>query len=213
MQLKKASSSKSPFTTGLKTACLTIALTTYLTAGGAWAADQGARHHAQGQYDAVTATYVVVEGDDLVVIGERFEIPVEDLKAQNKLASNEIEVGQKLVVATSAPADAPQITGVLGSPSATTTISGKATSAARSEVRRGDQGKGLGVQSLVAAARRAAQGRAQRAAHHDGRPGFRCTEHLRRRHPHAGHGSHREEPGCATRTSIRRRCAHRRGRR
>jgi LysM repeat protein len=31
------------------------------------------------------------------VIGERFEIPVEDLKAQNKLASNEIEVGQKLV--------------------------------------------------------------------------------------------------------------------
>lgn len=31
------------------------------------------------------------------MIGERFEIPVEDLKAQNKLASNEIEVGQKLV--------------------------------------------------------------------------------------------------------------------
>ena len=44
---------------------------------------------------------------------------------------------------------------------------------------------------LVGAARRAAEGRAQRIAHHDGRPGLRCTEHLRRRHSHACHGSHR----------------------
>ena len=45
----------------------------------------------------------------------------------------------------------------------------KATSAARSEFRRRDQGEGLGVEAVVGAARRAAEGRAQRAAHHDGR--------------------------------------------
>jgi LysM repeat protein len=32
----------------------------------------------------------VVEGDDLIAISERFEIPVDALKAQNNLASNEI---------------------------------------------------------------------------------------------------------------------------
>ncbi len=46
---------------------------------------------------------------------------------------------------------------------------------------------------MVAAARRAAEGRAQRAAHHDGRCRLRRAEHLRRRHPDAGTGSHREE--------------------
>jgi hypothetical protein len=39
-----------------------------LAAGTAQAADLGPRHHAQGQYDAATATYGVVEGDELVVI-------------------------------------------------------------------------------------------------------------------------------------------------
>ena len=102
MQLKKASFSKAPFTTGLKIACSVLALTACLAAGSAQAANQGSRHHAQGQYDTVTATYVVVEGDELAAIGERFEIPVDALKAQNKLSSDEIEVGQKLVVAASA---------------------------------------------------------------------------------------------------------------
>ncbi|MBK8754506.1 MAG: sulfatase-like hydrolase/transferase [Candidatus Competibacteraceae bacterium] len=101
-----------------------------LAASAVQATDQGLRHHARGQYDAVTATYVVIEGDELVAISERFEVPVDALKAQNKLASDEVKVGQKLVVADSVGAiagkmaDAPQITGTPGSPSATTTISG-----------------------------------------------------------------------------------------
>ena len=69
----------------------------------------------------------------------------------------------------------------------------KTASAARSEVRRGDQGKGLGVEGLVGAARRAAEGRAQRAAHHDGRCGLRRAGHVRRRRSDTGAGSHREE--------------------
>jgi len=101
MQLKKTLFSKSPFTTGLKTSCSVLALTACLAAGGAQAADKGSRNHARGQYDTVTATYVVVEGDDLVAISERFEIPVDALKEQNKLPSNEVKVGQKLVVSAS----------------------------------------------------------------------------------------------------------------
>lgn len=75
-------------------------LSLLLCLGGVQAADQGPRHHAQGQYDTATATYVVVEGDDLIEIAERFGIAVDELKAQNKLASDQIEVGQKLVIAT-----------------------------------------------------------------------------------------------------------------
>ena len=44
----------------------------------------------------------------------------------------------------------------------------------------------------MGAARRAAEGRAQRAAHHDGRRRLRRAGHVRRRHPDAGTGSHRE---------------------
>ncbi|MDS4020041.1 MAG: LysM peptidoglycan-binding domain-containing protein [Candidatus Competibacter sp.] len=76
-----------------------LALTACLAAGAAQAADQGPRHHPKSRYD--TATYTVVEGDELIVIGERFEVPVSALKAQNKLASDEVKVGQKLVVAAS----------------------------------------------------------------------------------------------------------------
>ena len=101
MSLKKTPFSKAPFATGLKTACSVLALTACLAAGAAQVADQGPRHHAKGQYDTVTATYTVVEGDELIVIGERFQIPVDALKAQNKLASDEVKVGQKLVVAAS----------------------------------------------------------------------------------------------------------------
>lgn len=76
-------------------------------AGGALAADQGARHHAQGQFDNLTATYVVAEGDELLAIAERFAIPLDDLKAQNRLASDRIRVGQRLIVGAMLPAAEP----------------------------------------------------------------------------------------------------------
>jgi len=69
----------------------------------------------------------VVEGDDLDAIAERFGVTATELQEQNKLTSSKIEVGQKLVVASSSAGkesdNTSQITGVLGSPSATTTIS------------------------------------------------------------------------------------------
>jgi arylsulfatase len=102
MSLKKTPFPNAPFTKGIKTAGSVLALTACLAAGAAQAADQGARHHAKGQYDTVTATYGVVEGDELIVIGERFQIPVETLKEQNKLASDEIKPGQKLTIAAKA---------------------------------------------------------------------------------------------------------------
>ena len=46
---------------------------------------------------------------------------------------------------------------------------------------------------MVGATRRAAEGRAQRAAHHDGRRRLRRAGHVRRRRSDAGPGSHREE--------------------
>ena len=82
----------------LGTFALAVGLAGCLAVGNAVAADQGPRLHAEGEYDTVTATYVIVEGDDLAAIGERFEVSVDDLKAQNRLTSNEIEVGQRLVV-------------------------------------------------------------------------------------------------------------------
>src|SRR5512139_394283 len=86
---------------------LALAVLACLVFGSVQAADKGPRHHARGEYDTVTYTYVVVEGDDLVAISERFEIPVEDLKAQNQLSSNELKPGQKLVVATTGGPDSP----------------------------------------------------------------------------------------------------------
>ena len=71
---------------------------------------------------AATATYGVVAGDDLDAIAQRFGVAVTELKESNKLGSNVIEAGQKLVIAADASVGAVQITGVLGSPSATTTI-------------------------------------------------------------------------------------------
>ncbi|MCB1770495.1 MAG: sulfatase-like hydrolase/transferase, partial [Candidatus Competibacteraceae bacterium] len=69
----------------------------------------------------------MVEGDDLDAIAERFGVTATELQEQNKLTSSKIEVGQKLVVASSSAGkesdNTSQITGVLGSPSATTTIS------------------------------------------------------------------------------------------
>ena len=59
---------------------LGLGLGTAFSLGVGTIEDTGPRHHAQGQYDTVTATYVVVEGDDLIAIGERFQIPVDALK-------------------------------------------------------------------------------------------------------------------------------------
>ena len=72
-----------------------------------------------------------LKADDLVAISERFEIPVDALKVQNKLPSSAVKASQKLVVAEGASAaagkmaDAPQITGTPGAPSATVTLDGK----------------------------------------------------------------------------------------
>ena len=59
---------------GLHAAASALALAALLAASGAQAADKGPRAHAEGKYDVATATYVVVEGDDLFAISERFEI-------------------------------------------------------------------------------------------------------------------------------------------
>jgi len=58
-----------------------------LVAFGALAADQGFRHHARGDNDSVAAIDVVVEGDDLIEIAERFETRVEALRGDNNLSS------------------------------------------------------------------------------------------------------------------------------
>ena len=89
-------------------------------------------------------------------------------------------------------AEAQQTTGMPGSPERHRHDRRQTTPAAADAVRRRDQGEGQGFQALVAAARRAAQGRAERAAHHDRRPGLRRVGHLRRRHPDAGDGPHRQ---------------------
>jgi LysM repeat protein len=39
------------------------------------------------QFDTVTTTYPVVEGDDLIEIGESFEVSVDEPKAPNTLTS------------------------------------------------------------------------------------------------------------------------------
>ena len=82
--------------------------------------------------------------------------------------SRSMLAGAGLLALSCVSALAQQVTGVPGSPERHHHDRRKTTSAARSEIRRGDQGEGLGVDALVAAARRAAEGRAQRAAHHDG---------------------------------------------
>jgi arylsulfatase len=105
-----------------------LALLACLAFGAVQAADQGPRRYAEGAFDAATGAYTVVKGDELAAIAQRFGVTVAELKAQNKLASDEIKSDQKLVMATgtteAGPSGAPQITGVPGSPSATTTIPG-----------------------------------------------------------------------------------------
>ena len=81
-----------------------VSILVCLSASILQAADLGPRHHAQGQYDAATATYTVVAGDDLAAIAARFGIELANLKSLNTLKSDLIEVGQKLVVSTAPPA-------------------------------------------------------------------------------------------------------------
>jgi hypothetical protein len=78
---------------------LTAAITLGLALGSAQAADSGARRHAQGGYDAANATYTVAEGDRLSAIAERFGMTIDAIKADNKLQSDEIGVGESLVLA------------------------------------------------------------------------------------------------------------------
>ena len=101
--MKKPAILKPPFTTKFKAAWSVLALTACLSIGSAQAADQGSRHHAKGEYDTVTATYEVVEGDELIVIGERFQVPLDTLKAENNLTSDVIKPRQKLTITTGAP--------------------------------------------------------------------------------------------------------------
>ena len=91
------------------------------------------------------------------------------------------------------PAVAQEVTGELGSPGATTTIDGKQLPPPDPAFGGVIKEKASESTALVGAARRAAEGRAQRAADHDGRSGLRRAGHIRRRHPDAGHGSHRQQ--------------------
>ena len=84
-----------------KMVCLAVVLLAGLVAGGARAADRGPLKYAEGAFDPATGAYTVVKGDDLDAIAARFGVPVAELKAQNQLASDQIEVGRKLVIAES----------------------------------------------------------------------------------------------------------------
>ena len=84
-----------------------------------------------------------------------------------------------------APAAAQQITGVPGSPERDHDDQGRTVAAAAGEIRRQDRAQCRAVDALLAAARRAAEGRAERAADHDRRLRLRRPQHLRRRDPDA----------------------------
>ena len=114
--MKKPSILKPPFTTRTKAAWSVLALSACLAFGSAQAADQGPRHHAKGEYDTVTAIYEVVKGDELIVIGERFEVPLDTLKAENDLSSDVIKPGQKLTITTGAPTVSAPVSAPLSAP-------------------------------------------------------------------------------------------------
>ncbi|MCC8998073.1 MAG: sulfatase-like hydrolase/transferase, partial [Candidatus Contendobacter sp.] len=109
----------------MKILSVTFVVIMGLAASLVHAADQGPRHHAQGQYDTATTTYVVVEGDDLDAIAGRFGVTLEELTKASKLSSTKIKVGQQLAIPAGTSGDTKvEVTGVLGSPAATTTIPG-----------------------------------------------------------------------------------------
>ncbi len=86
---------------------LAVALTIWLGIGSVMAADQGPRRHAQGEFTGATSTYVVAEGDDLSAIAERFGTTVAALVAGNGLASDKIDIGQKLTIEAGTSGSAP----------------------------------------------------------------------------------------------------------
>ena len=86
---------------------------------------------------------------------------------------------------------AQQVTGILGSPGRRPPSTANSFPA-QSAIWRRHQGESVRVDALVGAARRAAEGRAERFAYHDGRRRLRRAEHLRRRRPQSGSGSHRK---------------------
>ncbi|MGB5733914.1 MAG: DUF1214 domain-containing protein, partial [Thiohalocapsa sp.] len=106
MQFDQSSLLKSPLMSRLGTASVTLTLMTCLAVGSAQAADQGPRKHARGEYDGATATYEVAAGDDLTAIGERFGVPLQTLKTENKLESNVIQPGDKLMLAAAGTPEA-----------------------------------------------------------------------------------------------------------
>ena len=97
------------------------------------------------------------------------------------------------VMAITPLAPAQEVTGTLGSPDATTTLSGKQLPPPDPKFGGVDQGQGLRVNAVVAAARRAAEEGAQRATDYDRRLRVWVTRHLRRGDPDTGPGPHREE--------------------
>jgi len=108
MQFERSESRQQTVCKRLQAVGPALVLAAACSLGSAQAADEGPRAHATGKYERVTATYVVAEGDDLFAISERFAVPIDTLKANNMLTSNEVEVGQKLTVApTGAVAKAP----------------------------------------------------------------------------------------------------------
>ena len=81
---------------------------------------------------------------------------------------------------------AQQVTGVPGSPGATTTIDGKQLPPPEPNFGGVIKEKASESTLLVGAARRAAEGRAQCAAHHDRRCRLRCARYIWRGGPHTG---------------------------
>ena len=84
-----------------------------------------------------------------------------------------------------------EVTGTLGSPSATTTIDGKQLPPPDPAFGGVIKEKAIGIDALVAAADRPAEEGAEHPPDHDGRPGLRRARHIRRGHPHAVDGSAR----------------------
>ena len=90
------------------------------------------------------------------------------------------------------PSAAQQISGTLGSPSATTTIDGKQLPPPPAKFEGGIEQDAKDFQALVASDGRAAQGRAQCSSDHDGRRGLRGEQRIRWCDSDADHGAHRE---------------------
>jgi LysM repeat protein len=98
MQIKRPKARQPRIVPAFKGTGAALSLSLILALGTAQAADTGPRAHAQGKYDTASATYLVVEGDDLFAISERFEVPMDALKAHNKMTSSDVKIGQKLKI-------------------------------------------------------------------------------------------------------------------